>query len=230
MTLAARLDADEMMDDPALAPAVYARVLADLARLNALTLASWPTLRFLSRGLRGRRVFRLLDVGFGQGDLLRAIGRWAARRGIEARLVGVDLNPNSAGAARAATPAGMDIDWRTGDWRDQPDRFDFIVSSLVAHHMTRPQLIDFLSGMEARAAAGWHVNDLWRSRLALAGFTLLVPLIGAHPIVRHDGQVSIRRAFRSADWRGLLEGAGLAGAPVRMRHYANMRLCLDRLK
>ena len=51
--------------------------------------------------------FRLLDVGFGHGDMLRAIARWARRRGIAVDLVGVDLNPKSEAAARAVD-AGVD--------------------------------------------------------------------------------------------------------------------------
>ena len=42
--------------------------------------------------MRGRRSFRLLDVGSGHGDYLRAIARWAQQRGIEAQLTGIDLD------------------------------------------------------------------------------------------------------------------------------------------
>src|SRR5690606_29624219 len=107
MSLAIRARTEERMDDPSLPAADYAAVLADLAQVNRVTFAARPTLSFLARGLRGRDRFRLLDVGFGEGDMLRRIARWAARRGIAADLVGVDLNPNSAPAARAATPAGI---------------------------------------------------------------------------------------------------------------------------
>ncbi|MET0269463.1 MAG: methyltransferase domain-containing protein, partial [Sphingomonas sp.] len=133
------------MDAADLPAADYAAVLADLARVNVVTRSAGPTLGFLARAVAGRTRLRLLDVGFGQGDMLRAIARWAARRGIAADLVGVDLNPNSAPAARAATPAGMAIDYRTGDYADlDGEGWDVIVSSLVAHHMDAPQIDAFL--------------------------------------------------------------------------------------
>ena len=69
---------DELMDDPALAAETYHAVLADLAKVNRTTFAHRPTLAFLARAVRGRKRFRLLDVGFGDGDMLRAIARWAS--------------------------------------------------------------------------------------------------------------------------------------------------------
>ena len=224
--LAVRSRAEEQMDSAALDAATYAAVLRDLKRVNAVTLAARPTLDFLGRVLAGRRRFRLLDVGFGHGDMLRRIARWARRRGLEAELVGVDLNPNSAAVARAATPADLAIDYRTGDYADVEGEIDVVVSSLVAHHMSDAQLAAFLRFMEARSARGWMVNDLHRHAFAYAGYPLLARLLGVHRIVREDGQLSIARAFRPAEWQAILAAAGIAEATVVRRF--PFRLCVER--
>ena len=224
--LAVRSRAEEQMDSAALDAATYAAVLRDLKRVNAVTLAARPTLDFLGRVLAGRRRFRLLDVGFGHGDMLRRIARWARRRGLEAELVGVDLNPNSAAVARAATPADLAIDYRTGDYADVEGEIDVVVSSLVAHHMSDAQLAAFLRFMEARSACGWMVNDLHRHAFAYAGYPLLARLLGVHRIVREDGQLSIARAFRPAEWQAILAAAGIAEATVVRRF--PFRLCVER--
>jgi SAM-dependent methyltransferase len=218
------------MDDPALAPAVYDRVLRDLARVNACTLAGRPTIGFLRRAAHGMPAFRLLDVGFGQGDMLRRIARWARRRDIAVDLVGVDLNPRSEAAARAATPAGLPIDYRTGDYADVPGPFDFVISSLVAHHMTDAQLDAFLRFMEAQATRGWLVNDLHRHRFAWHTFPWLARLLGAHRIVREDGQLSIARAFRAGEWRAILAAAGVPEGAARIVRRFPFRLCVERLR
>src|SRR6478672_10144898 len=127
--LAIRSRQEEQMDAPDLDPAVYAKVVHDLARVNRFTFTAHPVLAFLRRAIGPARSFRLLDVGFGDGDILRAIARWARRRGIAAELVGVDLNEKSVGAARAATPAELAIDFRAGDYLDQQGPFDFVISS-----------------------------------------------------------------------------------------------------
>jgi SAM-dependent methyltransferase len=225
--LSVRALEEEQMDDPALAPEDYQAVLGDLGRVNRWTFAARPTLGFLTRATRGAKSFTLLDVGYGEGGMLRAIAEWAKKRGIEARLTGVDLNPKSEAAAQARTPDGLTIDWRTGDYRDL-GRFDFVVSSLVAHHMSADQLTAFLRWMEANAVRGWLVNDLHRHRLAYAGYPLLARLLGVHRIVREDGRLSIARAYRPAEWRRILEEAGVSGARVIRRF--PFRLCVERLR
>src|SRR6476619_1797687 len=135
--LETRAIAQEGMDADDLDEAPYKAAVPDPAKVNTLTLARRPTLDFIARTVGDAREFSLLDVGFGDGDMLRVIARWAARHGKRARLVGIDLNPRSLAAAREATPADMPIDWRIGDYADLAgEGFDLIVSSLVAHHMT----------------------------------------------------------------------------------------------
>ena len=225
--LAERAIADELMDDPALGAETYTEVLHDLAQVNTVTLARRPTLDFLARTVGSRAKFKLLDVGFGDGDMLRAIARWARRRGIAAELVGVDLNPRSLGAAREATPAELAIDYRTGDYAALAGgSWDCVISSLVAHHMTHAQLVAFLRFMDREAAAGWLVNDLHRHGFAYTGWPLLAGIMRWHPIVRHDGRLSIARSYRPAEWAPLLAEAGVAGA--RVYRQFPFRLCVEK--
>ena len=181
--LSLRSSDEEQMDAPELDSRTYAQILHDLGRVNSWTLARRPTLGFLSRAIGKLRHFRLLDVGFGQGDMLRAIARWAEQRELSADLVGVDLNPKSASIAQAATPSGPRIEYRTGDYRELGG-FDFIVSNLVTHHMDDEQLRDFLRYMEADAKRGWIINDLHRHWFAYLGYPLLCRMMRWHRIVR----------------------------------------------
>ncbi len=221
---------EEQMDAPDLDPAIYEQVLHDLARVNRWTFTAWPSIAFLRRALGSARHFSLLDVGFGDGDVLRAIARWARKRGIDAQLVGVDLNEKSLLAARNATPADLPIDYRAGDYRDQPERFDFIISSQVTHHMTDAQLMAFLHHMEAKATKGWLICDLHRHGFAHWGFPILARLLRVHRIVREDGQLSIARSFRQADWIDLMGEAGIPADQVRIVRRFAFRLCVERVR
>ncbi|MBC7521681.1 MAG: methyltransferase domain-containing protein [Sandarakinorhabdus sp.] len=218
------------MDADDLAPAIYADVIAELARVNTITMARPPTLAWLYVATRGMTGFSLVDIGFGHGDTLRAIAKWAKGRGLEARLTGVDLNPKSAPVAAAATDPALGIRYVTGDAAELGFAPDFIVSSLVAHHMDDAELIGFLRWMEATATRGWFINDLHRNRIAWAGFRLLAGLLRWHPIVRHDGALSVRRAFVRGDWDRLLAAAGLAQPPVAVRWHIPFRWGVGRLK
>jgi 2-polyprenyl-3-methyl-5-hydroxy-6-metoxy-1,4-benzoquinol methylase len=221
---------EEQMDSAELDAASYARVLHDLARVNRWTFTAHPLLAYLDRAAVRLTRFRLLDVGFGEGDLLRRVARWAARRGIAVSLTGIDINPRSAEIARAQTPADMAIEYLAGDCHDLQGNFDFIVSSQVTHHMTDRQLDDFLHFMEERALRGWLISDLHRHGFAYCGFPLLARLMGVHRIVREDGQLSIARSFRPAEWREILRASGMPPDGIEVVRRFPFRISVERIR
>ncbi len=232
-SLRAPIQAEEEMDAADLSSARYARVLSDLSRINRLTLAARPTLSFLDR-VRARsidaRPWRILDVGFGSGDMLARIAHWGERRGVALDLAGVDLNPKSAPVADARLGGRARL--ITGDYRDLAGQeWDIILSSLVTHHMSGAERSAFLRFMEAEAGRGWLVNDLHRQRLPFAGYPLLATLALVDPIVRRDGQLSVGRSFRRAEWQAMLADA-LPGSAATARIFRSFpcRLCVERIR
>jgi len=172
---------------------------------------------------------RILDVGFGDGDMLRRIAHWAKARHQSVELVGIDLNPRSAEAAMTRTSASLPITYRTGDYADLAgEPWDVILSSLVAHHMTHDQLVTFLRFMDQHAKRGWFINDLHRHAFAYAGYPLLARICGWHRIVREDGTLSIARSYRPGEWPPLLAEANINNARV-FRTFP-FRLCVEAIR
>lgn len=229
-----RSNAPELMDGDDVSQAEFSACMDDLARVNTVTLARRPTLDFIDRALQATtpdRVLCVVDVGFGAGDMLRAIRRLAVRRGRDIRLIGIDLNPRSALAAKKATPADMDIEYRTGDYAAWPgdEPIDMVISSLVTHHMREAEILAFLGWMEAQSRVGWLINDLHRHRFPYYGFRTLSTVLRWHPFVRHDGPLSIARAFTRGDWEQRLKTAGI-GREARISWWFPFRYCVERLK
>ncbi|MCE7796557.1 methyltransferase domain-containing protein [Sphingobium sufflavum] len=221
----------EWMDGDEVSEAEFAACLHDLAKVNSVTLARPPTLRFIAQAFAraAGRPLTLLDVGYGAGDMLRAISRYAKRRQTDIRLIGIDLNPRSLPSARAATPDSMAIDYRTGDIfalsEDEP--IDLVISSLVTHHMSDAEILCFIRWIDRRARCGWFINDLHRHPVAYHGFRALSAAMRWHPFVRHDGPLSVARSFRRADWDRLLCAAGVEGV-ARVAWHVPFRLCVTR--
>ncbi len=228
MNLAVRSTQPEQMDTDCADFDDYAHCLHDLARVNAVTLTHRSTLAWLRRETRGLASFSLLDVACGHGDLLRRIRRWSTRRGIDARLAGIDLNPWSRRAACAATPDDAAITWRTGDVFQHTLGYDFIVSSQFTHHLTDDEIARFIHWMEDHARRGWFISDLHRHWLPYYGFGMLALAARWHHFVRSDGRISIARSFVAADWRGLTAAAGLCHDDVQIRWHLPFRLCVSR--
>lgn len=230
MNFAVRSTAVERMDTDCADYNDYERCLSDLARVNRATLTHQPLLAWLARETVGLQSFSLLDVACGHGDLLRRVSRWAERRGIAAALHGIDLNPWSLRAARAATPPALAITWHNGDvFAFQPaQRYDFIVSSQFTHHLMDAEIVRFIGWMEAHSARGWYIADLHRHWLSYHGFGVLAWAAGWHRFVRYDGQISIARSFVPADWRRIIGAAALDPATVRVRWHIPFRLNVSR--
>jgi SAM-dependent methyltransferase len=248
LTIARRAEPDELpelMDGPCTAADLRA-CLRDLGRVNRLTRGYAPTLDFLGRMVErapANRPLRILDVGSGGGDTLRSIASWAAAHRLPVALTGVDLNPAATRAAteftardrRAGQPVqparwGENITFVTADVfayaPEQPP--DIILSALFTHHLPTPELVRFLRWMECTARLGWFVSDLHRSARAAFWFGALARLMRWHRFVRHDGPVSIRRAFTPADWQQMLACAGIRDAHIEQ--HAMNRLCVSRIR
>jgi 2-polyprenyl-3-methyl-5-hydroxy-6-metoxy-1,4-benzoquinol methylase len=219
------------MDGEDVSPATYAACVHDLAQVNTVTLTRLPTLRWLAAATERLERFSLLDVGYGDGDMLRAVAVWARRAGKVAALTGIDINPRSEAAALAVTPPGLGIRYLTGDAFEMAGpRPDYIVCAQVTHHMGDAEVVQFLRWLEATAVRGWFVSDLHRHWLAYWGFRLLSWVARWHPFVRHDGPISVARSFRPADWERLVAAAGIDRNAVEIRWHIPFRLCVGRLR
>lgn len=205
-----RSTASEWMDNPAATEVEFGSALRDLARINWMSLAYRPTLRWLDRVVArsGAKRLSVLDVGAGGGDMLRAIARWGARRGVAVELTGLDRSP---WAGRYAMAAGTPARWITADLfdLDPAEQFDVVLCSLFTHHLRDPELVRFLRWIDERARLGWLISDLHRHVVPWGFVWGAVRLLRMDPMVVHDSTVSIARGFHRAEWRRLLDQAGV---------------------
>ncbi len=203
--------------------------LQSLEKVNRWLLGYRPTLAWLERLPHGlTEPLHIVDVGSGGGDYLREIARWARRRNLPVQLTGIDLNPYSARAASEFTPQELGITWLTQDaLLYRPEKpIDIVVSSLLAHHLEDEEIVTLLRWMEGTARVGWFINDLERARWTAHMFGW----VRWHRIVRHDGPVSFRRAFRKGDWQRLLRAADLPECAATVERWRPGRLCVGRWK
>jgi SAM-dependent methyltransferase len=219
MSLRHRSDEPERMDTDCVDYADYARCLRDLSRVNLVTQTHRPTLAWLKPRASG--AFRLLDIACGRGDGLRAI----RRRYPEAVLTGIDLNPWATRAAQEAAEPGERIAFVNDDaFAYRPEqKFDFIVCSQFAHHLTDDQAVTFLRWLRDNAAQGWFIGDIHRHWFPYYAFPLLARAMLWHRFVRQDGQTSVARAFTRAEWESLLARAGVE---AEIAWYFAFRLCV----
>jgi 2-polyprenyl-3-methyl-5-hydroxy-6-metoxy-1,4-benzoquinol methylase len=208
--------------------------LKDLAFVNTVTLARAPTLAWLrhaTRDMRRGERLSVLDVGFGYGDMLRAIYRWCVSQGFEPDLTGIDLNPWSVASAQEATPSAYQIAYRTGDvFAFEPKGLQFSVSSQFTHHLSDADATQFVAWMEQAAGRGWFISDLHRHPVPYHVFKAMARIARWHRFVQHDGPVSIARSFRRADWERIAAAGGVGPESISIQWHFPFRLCVSRTR
>jgi 2-polyprenyl-3-methyl-5-hydroxy-6-metoxy-1,4-benzoquinol methylase len=215
-----RSSADEIMDTSPLSPPVVDRTLRFLELTNRWFGGAGVVLRPLRRWrggwAPGTRV-RLLDVGTGAADIPREILAWAQSAGIEMEITAIDGAPDVAAAAqeRARGVRGLTIEHATlAEIAGSGRRFDYVTASLVLHHVAAGRETETLLALDRLATRGLVISDLKRSWLALAGVGLLARVAG-NAVVRHDGPLSVRRAFTVGELRALARECGLGYLEAR---------------
>ena len=191
-----------------------AQNLGDIRRLNRIG-ATQTIVRqvapFLAR-LGAGRTLRILDVGTGGADIPLAIARWAREHGHRLRILALDVHPTIlAYAARAArdTPEVRVIGGDALDAPIRPGSVDLALCSLVLHHLPEDAVVGLLSRLAGLVRIGFIVNDFRRGRLAWAAVWLATHLTGCGSMARHDGPLSVRRAYTRAELARLSTRAGL---------------------
>ena len=209
----------ELLDGPIADLGALADNLRDLRALDrylggmALT---WRALRPMLRDLPPGAQATLLDVATGGAD---GPGLLAAR----ARRDGYDLRPFAsdrlADVLRLARASGAHFPLVQHDALAIPladASVDFVTCSLALHHFDPPAAAALLRELARVARRGAIVNDLRRARLPYWGARLLA-LGPWHAMARHDGPLSVLRAYTLAEARDLAADAGLPNARVEAR-------------
>ena len=208
----------ELMDDPAVDVHELFPSLAFLAAVNKLPGASDLVVKALEP-LRGRPL-ALLDVGAGGAD----VALETARR-LSARVVALDLHARTVEYAKSRAAGSPDVRCVRGDALALPfpdKSFDVAYTTNFMHHLDDQQAVTCLREMDRVSRNGVLVVDLERSRLAYVGVRLVTFL--ANRIARHDGPVSVRRAFTVPELEAAARAAGLRD--LRLTTHVPFRLML----
>lgn len=223
MTRLQRLDqADERMDSPEVDRQDLHQALDHVAQVNRWLGGRRALLRHLPWALAGGGS-RVLDVGTGSADLPLAVAGWADRNRHPLQVTAVDLHAATLAVARERTTHRPEIHTARADGLTLPFRdgaFDVVLLSMTLHHMDGPDLTGILTEVR-RVARGGRVlvGELERSVPNYLGARVMAATLWRrNPVTRHDGPISVLRAFTPDELVDLAGAAGLKRAEVH-RHF-----------
>jgi 2-polyprenyl-3-methyl-5-hydroxy-6-metoxy-1,4-benzoquinol methylase len=185
------------MDRPDCDPRKLERTYRQFGLVNRL-FSGWRLLyaREIRPLLSAEAITTVLDIGSGGGDLARLLAAWSARDGLRLEVTGIDPDAR-AHAFASRRPPDPAVTFRqavSADLVRERRRFDVVISNHVLHHLQPADLANLLADSRELATRLCLHNDLRRSPVAYALFSLAaLPFPGS--FIRADGLVSIRRSY-----------------------------------
>lgn len=218
--------ARELLDGPRHESGMLARSLEQVASVNRWLGGGRALIRHLGEWIHaGART--ILDVGTGSGDLPWRVQRWAGERGYPIHLTLVDAHPQIAGLAAERTGLatvvadGLRLPFRDGS-------FDVVLLSMTLHHAERDAQSRLLEEMGRVACRHLLVGELHRAWPNYLGAKLLAATLWrGNALTRHDGPLSVLRAFTPGELSQIAGEAGLARARVHRHPFYRLVLTAD---
>jgi len=199
----------EIMDDLSRPRQEFDDAYRDLAKVNR-----WlGGIRAIERFLPSGRNLLMLDVAAGACDVAEAISTHR-----QCNVVVLDLNAQGLRFAKRSLPV-------TANAFDMPfpDRtFDVVMSSLFFHHLSDEGCGRVLQSMWRVAKQLILVNDLHRHPVAYFSIRAL-SVLSRSTMFRHDGPVSVLRAFTPEEMKDIARRANI---PARVHRSFPYRLVL----
>jgi len=203
-----RTDESEIMDDFALEGEVLREALDKIAKINQLLGGNKLTLlgvqELIARNLKTTE-FTIVDVGCGNGDMLRTLAEYGLQHHLKFKLIGVDANKFTVNHAMDLSKKYPNVTYRCEDIFEKPFgqlKYDIVLCTLTLHHFKEDQIIDLMNIFYKNASLGVVINDLHRSAVAYRLFQALCFVFRLNDMSREDGLVSILRGFKKADLLG----------------------------
>lgn len=194
----------ELLDNPDVSKQTLTNVFQDINRANRILGGNRGTIRAISKlvSQNTREDYTILDMGCGDGSMLRVVVLFFRRMHKKVKCIGIDLNGDALQIAREASLDFPEITYLKKDIMDSDTHgleCDILITTLTLHHFFNEQIPSILKRFSKLAHIGVVINDLQRSPLAYALFKAFSLIFIHTRIAKNDGLVSITRGFTKTE-------------------------------
>ena len=201
--LSKRSSEKEQMDNFEWSGTELDKTLNGLSTINKYlgnTSATFKALK--SEILKINKSLKIVDLGCGGGDNLRAIADWCLVNNHPIELVGIDGNPHILENAKKKSTQDHRITYIQADILDAAfvlPKCDILISSHFVYHFSDSELVGFLNRSQSRVASKIIFSELQRNYIPYALFKLAGVFLPFSDHVKQDGLIAIKRAFTKAE-------------------------------
>ena len=192
----------EIMDDLDFQGKEMKNVLGDLKNVNKWLGGNSITLKGIEKLLRGfnkNDTITVLDIGCGDGEMLRKCAEYAKKNNLKFEGFGIDFNEYILEYAENQSKDFPNIKFQKVDVFLEEELIpncDIAICTLFLHHFNNEKIETLLKVLLRKVNKGIVINDLQRSKSAFELFKLISKLFLKTKTAKHDGLVSIARGFK----------------------------------
>ncbi len=214
----------ELLDTDSGTPAEIAAALADLRWFNQC-FGGINTAESMIRRVAGKlgvSALSVLEVAAGSGYVPQTVRQRLLHKSDALRLeiTLLDRAPSHLkgsswnGGKRAVAGDALALPFADS-------HFDLVSSTLFAHHLDPPQIVEFVNESLRVCRRAVLINDLVRNPMHLALAYLGAPLYRSR-ITRHDAPASVRQAYTEEEMRALLAQTKAARVEINGHYFFRM--------
>jgi 2-polyprenyl-3-methyl-5-hydroxy-6-metoxy-1,4-benzoquinol methylase len=200
-----RTDEPETMDDFAMEGEILRNALDKIAKINQLLGGNQLTLRGvqeLIETISKTTAITIVDVGCGNGDMLRTLADYGLKNNFNFQLIGIDANNFTINHAQHLSRNYPNISYQCEDIFDKSFeelKYDIVLCTLTLHHFKDNEIIHLLNIFNTNSNIGIVINDLHRSAIAYRLFQALCIVFRLNDMSCEDGLISILRGFKKVE-------------------------------
>lgn len=200
-----RTETPEIMDDFTLEGEVLREALDKIAKINQFLGGNSLTLngvKELILTVPKSKVITIVDIGCGNGDMLRVLSNYGKENNYSFNLIGIDANAFTVNHAKKLSESYSNITFKCEDifeYDFSQSKCDIILCTLTLHHFKNEEIESLLTTFYDNSKLGIVINDLQRSILAYRLFQIICFLFQLNSMSREDGLTSILRGFKKEE-------------------------------
>ncbi len=197
-----RTEEEEIMDDFSLEGEELRDALDKIAAINQFLGGNKLTLQGVNKLLHSKDEITIVDVGCGNGDMLRALADFGTKNNYNFKLIGIDANAFTIDYAIKLSQEYPNISYKCEDVFSEPFsqlNYDIVLCTLTLHHFKNNQIDYLLQLFYKQARIGIVINDLHRNIIAYRAFQLICFFFRLNRMSREDGLISILRGFKKQE-------------------------------
>jgi|TARA_R110000737_G_scaffold50895_2_gene71976 2-polyprenyl-3-methyl-5-hydroxy-6-metoxy-1,4-benzoquinol methylase len=211
--LSVRSNQKEQMDNFELSGKELNETLSGLTFINKYLGNTAATFKAVKTEIaKAHQTLKILDLGCGGGDNLRAIAKWCSINNKSIELIGLDGNAHILEYAKKLNNKSLTIKYLQADILDSTfelPKCDILISSHFMYHFSDIELVQFLKKSNNKVSTKIIFSELKRSYLAYSLFKIGSILLPFSKIVMQDGLLAIKRAFTKKEITSILHQADL---------------------